>query len=161
MYNREEAVNYARKWALSRNPKFYNFDNIGGNCTNFISQCIYAGAGTMNFTKDTGWYYTNQTNRAAAWTSVNYLHKFLTTNKEKGPYGKELHIDKHTNGASKIEKGDIIQLSFDGVKFSHSLFITSSWPCILIATNSKDALDKPLREYEYKKARAIKILGVN
>lgn len=46
-YDRISAVNYAKKWALSRNPKFYDFDPIGGDCTNFISQCIYAGAKVM------------------------------------------------------------------------------------------------------------------
>ena len=55
-YNREKAIQYAEKWAYSRNPKFYNYDNIGGDCTNFISQCIYAGCKIMN-NKD--WYYKN------------------------------------------------------------------------------------------------------
>ncbi|MDE7439525.1 MAG: amidase domain-containing protein, partial [Clostridia bacterium] len=42
-YNRELAYEYAKKWAFKRNPEFYNFNNIGGDCTNFASQCIYAG----------------------------------------------------------------------------------------------------------------------
>lgn len=29
-YNREKAVEYAKKWALERNPAYYNFDGIGG-----------------------------------------------------------------------------------------------------------------------------------
>jgi len=32
-YNREEAVAYAREWALSRSPDYYNFEMIGGDCT--------------------------------------------------------------------------------------------------------------------------------
>ncbi|MBR4879641.1 MAG: amidase domain-containing protein, partial [Clostridia bacterium] len=55
-YNRLAAVRYARKWALSRNPMYYNFDETGGDCTNFASQCIYAGAGVMNFGPLYGWY---------------------------------------------------------------------------------------------------------
>lgn len=43
-YKRNLAVAYAKKWALSRNPKYYNFDPVGGDCTNFISQCLYAGS---------------------------------------------------------------------------------------------------------------------
>ena len=35
-YNRERAVEYARRWALSRNPLFENFSGIGGDCTNFV-----------------------------------------------------------------------------------------------------------------------------
>ena len=54
-YDRQKAKEYAKKWAYSRNPKYYNFDNVGGDCTSFISQCIYAGSGIMNYTKDIGW----------------------------------------------------------------------------------------------------------
>ena len=30
-YARNKAVEYAGKWAYSRNPKYYNFDLIGGD----------------------------------------------------------------------------------------------------------------------------------
>ena len=50
LYTRLAAVNYAVRWALSRNPAFENFSGQGhgGDCTNFISQCLYAGGWTMN-----------------------------------------------------------------------------------------------------------------
>lgn len=50
-------IDYARKWALSRNPAYYDFEAIGGDCTNFVLQCLYAGGAVMHFTRDTGWYY--------------------------------------------------------------------------------------------------------
>ena len=56
-YERKKAIQYAQKWALKRNPNYYNYDDIGGDCTNFVSQCIYAGSGVMNYTKTFGWYY--------------------------------------------------------------------------------------------------------
>ena len=40
-YNRANAVAYAKKWAYGRNPKYYDFSDLGGDCTNFASQCIY------------------------------------------------------------------------------------------------------------------------
>lgn len=43
MYDRNKAVAYAHKYAYSRNPNYYNFDNIGGDCTNFVSQVLAAG----------------------------------------------------------------------------------------------------------------------
>ena len=55
-YNRVQALEYAKKWAYARNPDYYNFDPVGGDCTSFVSQCIYAGSKTMNYQKDTGWY---------------------------------------------------------------------------------------------------------
>ena len=54
-YDRNAAVRYARRWAYGRNPAFYDYEHIGGDCTNFASQCVYAGSGVMNFTKDLGW----------------------------------------------------------------------------------------------------------
>ena len=50
------------------NPKYYNFQNIGGDCTNFASQVLYAGSGIMNYTPTFGWYYINVNDRAPAWT---------------------------------------------------------------------------------------------
>ena len=41
-YDRQAAVDYAHRWAYHRNPDFYNFDELGGDCTNFASQCLYA-----------------------------------------------------------------------------------------------------------------------
>ena len=64
LYNRENVYSYAKKWALKRNPKYYNFDSLGGDCTNFVSQCVYAGSSIMNFTKDLGWYYRSLSDRA-------------------------------------------------------------------------------------------------
>ena len=42
-YNRQAAVAYAHKWAFGRNPAFFDFSELGGDCTNFASQCLYAG----------------------------------------------------------------------------------------------------------------------
>lgn len=155
IYDRQAAVEYAHKWAFSRNPEFYIFDELGGDCTNFCSQCLYAGYPEMNYTKDTGWYYISPSSRAAAWTGVSYLHRFLTTNRGPGPAGIELPLENTV-------PGDIVQLSFDGEVFSHSLFVVStgrrpSVYNILIATHSKDSDNRPLSTYTYSKSRLIHI----
>ena len=72
-YDRGHANAYARRWALSRNPLFPNYTGIGGDCTNFVSQCVYAGCCVMNYTPTFGWYYLSQTDRAPAWTGVEYF----------------------------------------------------------------------------------------
>jgi hypothetical protein len=151
-YNREEALRYAEKWALDRNPKYYNFDGIGGDCTNFISQCIFAGAKVMNFTGNTGWYYNSLNDRAPAWSGVEELFRFLTENRGVGPRG---------NVVSKEEAiaGDIIQLE-NGGRFYHSLFIMSVNPVILVSAHTFDALNRPLFSYNYNSARFIHITGV-
>lgn len=116
-YDREKAVAYAHEWAYRRNPKYYNFDDIGGDCTNFASQCVYAGTGIMNYTPTYGWYYIDINNRAPAWTSVMYFHRFMTTNKDVGPFGKDVDI-------SMVEPGDLVQLRFIGKEvFGHTPII--------------------------------------
>jgi len=42
-YNAAAAVNYARKYCSNYNPAYYNYANDGGDCANFVSQCLKAG----------------------------------------------------------------------------------------------------------------------
>lgn len=84
MYDRNSAVAYARKWALSRNDKYYNYDNIGGDCTNFVSQSLYASGMKMNYS-ELGWYYKDANTKTPSWTGVDFLYKFLLNNKGLGP----------------------------------------------------------------------------
>ena len=152
-YDRGAAVDYARKWALSRNPAFYDFSDIGGDCTNFVSQCIYAGAEVMNYTKDTGWYYISSSDRTPSWTGVEYLYDFLINNNSVGPYAIEVP-------QYEADIGDVIQLGRADGDFYHSLLIVSTYPMILVASHSYDALDRPLYSYNYYIARFLHIEGV-
>ncbi len=155
LYDREAAVAYAHEWAYHRNPRFYDFEKIGGDCTNFISQCIYAGCGVMNYTPVMGWYFISLNNRAPAWTGVPFLYNFLTKNKGAGPYGNEMPFD-HAMIA------DVIQLSRDGYRYSHSLFVVRvddppSPENIWITTHTLDSDNRQLSTYTYAKSRLIHI----
>ena len=152
-YNRNAAVAYARKWALERNPAYYNFEKIGGDCTNFASQCIYAGAQTMNFTPVLGWYYRSSYDRTASWSGVEYLYQFLVNNQGIGPYARVVL-------KRNAEPGDIVQLGTGDSSFYHSPVITAVTPTILVAAHTYDALDRPLSSYVYEIARFIHIEGV-
>lgn len=157
-YDRTSAVNYARKWALARNPKYYNFDPVGGDCTSFISQCLFAGSRKMNYSRENGWFYNNGYDKSPSWSGVEFLYKFLTSNKSYGPRGKEV-------SQNNIMIGDIAQLSFSGTKFEHSLFIIdignlNDLNKISIATHTYDALDKKIGEYNFSKIRFIHIEDV-
>ena len=70
-YRRDLAVMYARRYAMGQNPLFGDFGGIGGNCTNFISQCLYAGSCRMNYLPTFGWYYRSLDDRAPAWTGAS------------------------------------------------------------------------------------------
>ena len=152
LYNRAAAAAYARRWALDRNPRYYDFEKLGGDCTNFASQCIFAGAGVMNFTAVTGWFYRSSSDRTASWTGVDYLYKFLVNNRSVGPFG-------HTVLERDAEIGDIVQLG-NANGFYHSPVITAVSPTILVAAHTFDALDRPLSSYSYETARFIHIDGV-
>lgn len=151
-YDRDKAISYAQQWAYSRNPSYYNFDTVGGDCTNFISQCLHAGGCVMNYTRDTGWYYKSPRDRAAAWSGVDYLYRFLTANHGKGPYASELPLEY-------TQPGDIIQLSFDGIVFGHSLIVVSTYPAFLVATHTVDCFGRPLDTYQYRHCRLLHIDG--
>ncbi|MDO5556740.1 MAG: amidase domain-containing protein [Clostridia bacterium] len=150
MYDKNKAVKYALKWALKRNPKYYNYDNFGGDCTNFISQCLYAGGLQMNYFEK-GWYYINGNKKSASWTGVEFLYSYLKIKN----YIEEITFEK-------ASIGDIIQFSKNGVKFTHSLIVTKKQNNELyICCHSNDAKNKNIREYDFKKIRIMRIIDKN
>lgn len=156
-YDRQKAIQYAEKWAFSRNPKYYNFDTVGGDCTSFISQCLYEGCKVMNYTKDLGWYYINGNKKSPSWSGVEFLYNFLVRNKGVGPYGKEITKEG-------VQVGDLAQISFDGQKFAHTLIIVNiynkvSLSGIKIASHTFDSFNKSLAEYNFQKIRFVHIEG--
>lgn len=158
-YDRDKAVRYAHRWAYGRNPAYYDFEKLGGDCTNFASQCIYAGSGIMNHTPVYGWYYINSYNRTASWTGVNYLYNFLINNRGAGPFAEEVDI-------SDVQPGDIAQLSFaDSSHFHHSpVIVKVSGPPtlegILVAAHTFDTDYYPLVDFKPAYVRFLHIAGV-
>lgn len=157
-YNREKAVEYAHRWALGRNPRYYNFTGLGGDCANFASQCIYAGAGVMNYKPLYGWYYNSPNDRTPSWSGVKYLNNFLVGNKGVGPYAEETDI-------SAMQPGDIIQLSIYMQEFHHTLVVVKTgevpdYDNILIACHSYDSDNRPLNTYDILRIRFLHIGGV-
>ncbi len=157
LYNRKNAIKYAHRWAFHRNPAFLDFSKLGGDCTNFISQCLYSGCGVMNNKPVYGWYYYDGYHRTASWTGVQYLYDFLTGNTGTGPYAREVTV-------SEIQAGDIIQLSFDGTVFRHSLFVVDTGKVpdlhhIRISTHTIDRDNYPLTGYAFQKIRCLHIEG--
>jgi len=156
-YERENAVEYAHRWAFGRNPAYLDFSSLGGDCTNFISQCVYNGCKTMNTEPVFGWYYFSSVKRSASWTGVQYLYNFLVSNNGAGPFAKEVPL-------YEIKPGDIIQLSFDGSIFRHSLLVVETGKSpnphnIKISTHTFDRDNYPLDKYIFQKYRCLHIEG--
>ncbi len=159
-YNRDKALAYAKRYALGRNIAYYDFSSLSGDCTNFCSQCLYAGARQMNYTPTLGWYYRSSHDRAPAWTGVNPFYKFITENivvnrigLGLGPFGEESDI-------RALSLGDFIQLANDSTYYHNLIIVGFHGSTPLVASHSIDSYGKPLTSYDFKKARGIKILGV-
>ena len=157
-YDRAAAVLYAHQWAYGRNPAFYDYEYIGGDCTNFASQCLYAGTGVMNYTPTFGWYYITGNDKAPAWTGVPYFFNFMTRQQvSPGPVGLEASLDM-------LLPGDFVQLRFSNDRYGHTPIIveTGNPPSvsnILVAAHSQDADYRPLDSYFYQEIRFIHIQG--
>lgn len=68
-YNRKNAVSYALQYYYNYNPNYPNWSSYGGDCANFVSQCLVAGGekmvgtpGTSNAQNPNNWFsYGNKT----------------------------------------------------------------------------------------------------
>ncbi|MBQ7975709.1 MAG: amidase domain-containing protein [Clostridia bacterium] len=156
MYNRKKAVDYAQRWALDRNPAYYDYTDIGGDCTNFASQVLYAGYGEMNYKPVFGWYYIDGNRKSPSWTGVNELYNFVTSNRGPGPKAVVVDIEG-------IEPGDLVQLDFNGDgRFDHTPVITDvgdyTPDTVLLAAHTNDSVNRPLSDYDYDDVRFLHML---
>jgi hypothetical protein len=160
-FDKAKAIEYANRWALDRNPSFLDFDELGGDCTNYISQILLAGGCKMDHTPVTGWYYSSGSEKSPSWTGVEQLYNYLVKEKEHGIIAKEI-------SAEEAEAGDIVQLSFNGRNFQHTPFIVEvarnpgtpfHFDQIKINAHSFDSQNRALDTYQWRKIRFIRILG--
>lgn len=143
-YSTADAVTYARKYALSYNNKYKSFSNSGGDCTNFVSQCVHAGGLPLSLT----WRPYSTT-----WIRVNELYYYIL---RKG-------LGKNLSSVENSELGSILQFFSESKGFySHSGVITeilSDEDC-LYCCHSYDKLDYPLSEIYPSIYTKIRILNI-
>ena len=120
-YNRMAAVSYANTYAMSPNTAYYYFPGgaVGKDCTNFVSQCLYAGnipmhSGTLYGTNC--WYYTSSSNYSSCWTVAKHLQTYL-----HATYGM---INSTITNYNNCAYGDLIQLLKSSNEAYHSMIIT-------------------------------------
>jgi len=97
-YDVNAVIKYADKWATSRNPAYYDFSDLGGDCANFTSQSIFAGGmpqvvGSQYGTN--GWFYKTSSNRSATWTGASPLRTWMANNRGKkvdSPSNSEIYV---------------------------------------------------------------------
>lgn len=105
-YNRMEAVRYAELWWNNYNPMYRHFTD---DCTNFISQCLFAGGIPMEISRNRskGWWYTGGYEEwSYSWTIANSLKLYLQ-------HGVHIRTERREN-PEQLSIGDIICYDFDG-----------------------------------------------
>ncbi len=156
MYNRSNATQYALEFWNKRNSNYLNFDSLGGDCTNFISQCLFAGGYEMDYT-NMGWFYRTGNDRSYSWTGVYEMFNYLTTN-ENPSFPRAKLVD-----FNEVEVGDLIQIDAFGDRFHHTAIITKiiepiSLSTIFITCHTRDAKNKPLASYNARRIRFLKMI---
>lgn len=122
-YRREEAAAYADRWWKDGNPEFETFDV---DCTNYVSQCLFAGEAPINYTgkRETGWWYKgfNGTQEwwSYSWAVSDSLQRYLSGSRS---YGLRAEVVERPE---QLMLGDVIQYDWDGNGlYQHSTIVTA------------------------------------
>ena len=76
-YSPTKALAYAQKWWNSRNPDYFAYSGKGGDCANFLSQCLFAGGLKMDET----WYSYSSSAAQTSWSKqIRNIHLTKTVN---------------------------------------------------------------------------------
>ncbi|MBY8342539.1 amidase domain-containing protein [Streptomyces spinosirectus] len=108
---------YAEKYWKYYNSAYRQYGGDGGDCTNFLSQALYAG-GWKQVTRsgsDYGTWYSKASGESLTWIGVNEWSWFTQTARRTTPLAN----------AYQMDIGDVLQLDFDanGSK-EHSMLTT-------------------------------------
>ncbi len=143
-YNASTGVAYANKYYKNRNLYFYD---AGVDCTNFVSQCIWAAYGgwstsdsdatmqsnitakkrMMNSTYLSNWF-AGSGGGGTPWESVNGLWNFVTSSPSEGPKatGYNNNNPYYYLDAPSIQAGNVLQVrtsSGAANDYSHSVYV--------------------------------------
>jgi Putative amidase domain len=111
-YFRNSAAQFARDYAL-KNVDCSDYYLIrGGDCTNFISTCLIAGAWSM----DNTWWFKNYCNGSYAWAGANPFKNYMMGSSRRHAY---------TPTIGSLQVGDIICFEWNGdSSYDHTTMVT-------------------------------------
>lgn len=125
---RIQAVEYAdrycgasgdKKYGVMYNRKYNNYNGIGGDCTNFISQVLYEGG---KFKKTSIWNYDG--GGSSAWVRADSFKDYMLYSGRASliAYGT---YDKVLKASYKLEPGDLISYERKG-RVEHTAVVTGA-----------------------------------
>ena len=140
-FNRQAAVDYAKKWALKTNP---DYPREGNDCTSFASQALLAGGwwmvGERSFFNRKGadvWWCggANFTPWSYTWGGAHNFSLFVSNSGR----GRQISDAKH------LDFADIVQMKRKDGHVYHTMIVTGiSQNDQLLSYHTTDTLDKPL-----------------
>ncbi|MFD2615120.1 amidase domain-containing protein [Paenibacillus gansuensis] len=123
-YDREAAALYADTHWENASPNFLKFEV---DCTNFVSQCLFAGGAPMNYTgtRGSGWWYKGRMNGqelwSYSWAVAHSLQLFLGNGGKSGGLA-----GTRVESPAELQIGDVIFYDWEGDgRFSHSTFVAA------------------------------------
>ena len=160
-YDRAVAYDYLMAYCDKRNPAWYAYDEVGGNCMNFGSQVLLAGGIPEDEKGDEEWYWDGQNDLDLSWINVGRFYDYCRDNEGFG-----LVADTEA-GYYTGEVGDVLIVGFAG-DHRHTTVIshvvkdeTGDTVDYLISCNTTNYRDFPASAYYYTFHRLIKIYGWN
>ena len=153
LYDGTAAASYAVTWAKDRNPMWPSGAPAfkGGDCSNFVSQALYAGGWPMIWSGDAPhleWWCTEPALRSkpenkkrgtasGTWGSADNFRRFLQHSSRARPCK-----------ISELDLGDVMQLFLGNYDFaSHTMMVTSKLGGqILLSYHSANERNMPLQD---------------
>lgn len=170
-YDRAAAVAYANQWALGRNGDWPDYSGSGGNCQNFVSQCLLAGGIPMDTTGGAVWKWYGRTpnnragasGRSASWTGVTGFLSYVRGNEGGAGMAAAADVPYYSG-----EPGDVIHMAYEGEDWRHTVIITDvitddegNVVDYLICSNTADQRNFPVSAYAFTRQLLIRIEGWN
>ena len=175
LLDQNKIVNYAHKYALKYNPA-YRVPDSGSDCTNFVSQALYAGGLSMNPSSIRGtspgtktttseWYYYNSpsaTKKTAyekavavstSWVRVADLYTYLA------PHFETLTTTDTREVTRNLKEGYVIQGGPLVGRYEHSAIVTKKNGHWAYTAHTNDRKDRAIKHYynAYERFRLIKV----
>jgi cell wall-associated NlpC family hydrolase len=131
IYSWPKAVAYAAKYWSSYNSAYPNYNPCGGDCANFVSQCLRAGGETTDGTwythKGSGCTGSSTRSGSTAWVN-NWALRNWTMNAHRG---------RSVSTIRQLGRGDIVNYDWTGNgTFDHVAIITNSASMLVTAHNT-------------------------
>ena len=137
------AQNYIRQYALNPNPAYRLFSDVGGDCTNFVSQVMGAGGWVDRpgpYLDWNNWWY-NALNQTRSWTYTHAFQQFFNTS------GRGQFLSYLTD----MWIGDVMQIDFwADTTIDHAMLvddkISSTLDGIFMSYHTNNTYHRPLSD---------------